>query len=137
MKKTLILCGALIASSCSLMDPYDHLHPHGAFGMKLFKQQDTNGDGYISKKEAYRHHKAQFKTVDLNGDGKLTKAEAKKKGRIKSYHDLGRAKTEKGYLTVDETYVVEAYRFKQADDNKDGKISKKEFKKHYLESHKK
>ncbi len=135
MRKILILSNlALLTSSCTLLDPHDHKHPHGAYGTKLFKQQDTNNDGAITLKEAYAHHKKMFDKADPNHNGKIGRAEAKKGGFLKAYEEVGKRRTKKGYITVEDSFTVEKKRFKQGDYNGDGKITRAEFKQHYLES---
>lgn len=136
MKKPIILCAAALLASCTVTDPHAKKHPHGNFAFKLFDMQDTNGDGVITKRENIEHHRAMFNKVDKNRDGKLTKEEARAKGYSEDFSDHHKKRTQKGYLTFSETYALEAARFDEADLNNDGRVSKAEFKRHYLNSFK-
>lgn len=135
MKNILILSAlAFLISNCTLLDSHDHKHPHGAYGMKLFKQQDLNSDGVITEKEAFEYHKKMFDKADPNHNGKVGRAEAKKGGFLDDYNAIGKSRTKKGYITAKDSFTVEKKRFKAADKNGDGKVTKTEFKQHYLES---
>jgi hypothetical protein len=130
---TLIASPAFAAETIPAKDPYANRHKHGEFGMDLFKKLDSNGDGNVTKAELMAFHKAKFDSIDTNHDGKVTADEAKAAGRTKSFEKFT-AKVKKPYLNVADTEYEEEENFNSADYNKDDKVSREEFKKHYLAS---
>lgn len=135
MKKLSALFIFLLVCSCSCheKDPHQNKHPHGKFGYKLFKQQDSNKDGIIKLEEVATHHRQMFNKADQNHDSKITRSEAKTANFEEEFNNLTK-KSGKTFVTFKETFKTEEQRFKAGDYNSDGKITKEEFKKHYLES---
>jgi len=112
-------------------DPYIKQHPHGEFGINIFKKIDVNNDKVIEKKELIAHHKIKFDLIDADHDGKIRANEAKAAKREKSFDKLiGK----KEYLTFEDSFVDEEAHFYDADNNHDGKVTKEEYKLHYLNS---
>lgn len=127
MKKILIVCIMALVASCS-HNPFSKENSHKRLCKKIFKMQDANNDEVITKQELTAHHKAQFNKIDADHNGKLTRAEAKSV-KVEEDFDMHGNKAKKGHLTFKETLKIEEERFKKADTNRDGKVSKKEFKK--------
>ncbi|WP_137928147.1 EF-hand domain-containing protein [Cupriavidus sp. 2SB] len=107
--------------------------PHGG-GMMMMKSIDTDGDGTISKAEA----DALFNKIDTNHDGKLDKQEmgAYRKAMFEQHRAERKAafeakfkaadKNNDGVLTRDEfktAFPRMANRFDKLDANRDGKVT--------------
>ena len=67
------------------MPPKDGMN-HEKMGGKMFQENDTDGDGFISKAEWTAKGDKMFSETDGNGDGKISKEEMKAK------HENHRAK---------------------------------------------
>lgn len=112
-------------------DPYEKQHPYGKFGMRLFDKQDYNQDGVITIDELVSVYQALFDLIDTNLDGRMTYAEAAAANKKEKYLSFG-YQTQKGYLTFDDIFAPEKRQFMEVDINRDGMITKVEFKQHYL-----
>lgn len=63
--------------------------PHTMMHEKMFKDTDTDGDGFITKEEWQAKGDKMFSEIDANHDGKISKDE------MKAHHDMKRAEWEK------------------------------------------
>ncbi|MEW4529028.1 EF-hand domain-containing protein [Maioricimonas sp. JC845] len=103
----------------------------------MFRQIDSDGDGYISRSEApSRLNDERFSQLDANNDGKLSKEEAarlfQRPGRPGQGGDrrLGMQALDRngdGVLSKDEVPARMRQRFDDIDKDGDGTISKEEF----------
>jgi Ca2+-binding EF-hand superfamily protein len=89
---------------------HGHHGHHGAHGAMFMKSVDTDGDGAISKAES----DAFFNKIDANKDGKLDRAEMS--AYRKAQHEQHRAEMRQRFDA----------RFKAADKDADGALSKQE-----------
>ncbi len=79
MKKILLLGAAVLTMNAipALAEEGGKKH-HGGMKMeKMFAEQDTNGDGKVSKDEFVAHATKRFEEMDGNKDGGVTKEEIK------------------------------------------------------------
>lgn len=73
MKKFIPLI-ALVA--CGVSAPaFAHGNSHDGWVNHMFREADTNKDGYIDKDEYLIYAQAKFDKMDTDGDGKLSKSE--------------------------------------------------------------
>lgn len=95
MKKFVMLILSLVAMAlvgcahggkCGGKKKHGH-HGHHKSG-DMFKKADTNGDGFIDKKEYAASHPDMFAKMDTNKDGKISKEEAMAHGKGKHGHHM-------------------------------------------------
>ncbi len=79
MKKVLLLGAAVLTMNAipALAEEGGKKH-HGGMKMeKMFSEQDTDGNGTVSKAEFDAHATKRFESMDANKDGGLTQEEIK------------------------------------------------------------
>ncbi len=167
MNRQILISGILLSLSVFLATGCAGRFYHIDFAKKMYARYDTNGNGYVDKKEYLNLSLKRFNRSDRNKDGKITKKEiennrfakimpnfvdnyfkrndlnhdgiVKKQELIKQTNqDFIKAdKNKDNKLTLSE---IENFRmqmrFNYLDTNKDGLISKDEFKKsnYYLKN---
>jgi Ca2+-binding EF-hand superfamily protein len=105
-------------SDASVANP--HSQSHGEMDRMVFNKLDTNGDGFISRKEFDAYNAKHFKELDTNKDGKLSLEELQ--GGHKPVMGHGDAMSHgDGTTHLDE-------RFNAADANHDGGLDREEAK---------
>lgn len=79
--KTFLIAIGMLAASC-YADAQALEHPEKGdkngpppHARKMFQENDTDKDGYLSKQEFMTHVERQFAEMDSNNDGKLTEDE--------------------------------------------------------------
>jgi Ca2+-binding EF-hand superfamily protein len=148
MKMTLSYCAALsgILMSISLShaeSPSGIANPnsqlHGDIDRMIFNKLDTNGDGFISRKEFDAYNAKHFNELDTNKDGKLSLEELQGRHNQAMSHGDGTTHLDERFNAADANHdggldreeaknmpMLSQY-FDEIDTNHDGKVTRQEY----------
>jgi hypothetical protein len=120
-------------------DEYMQGQHHGQMDGMMFNKLDTNGDGFISRKEFNAFNAKHFKELDINKDGKLTLEELQGGHRQGMGHGDGTTHLDQRFNAADVNHdggldreeaknmpMLSMY-FDEVDANKDGKVTRQEY----------
>lgn len=131
---TIVIASALFSTGCS-----GKFSPAN-FGDKMFLKIDTNGDGFVNKKEHLQISINRFIRADDNEDNQVTKIEIKDTRFSKIFPSFGdkyfikNDLNNNNIITKAEVISNAKNEFIKSDKNKDNKLSRDEMKEYKVNS---